>query len=292
MYLFLPSLFYVIIQFFAPPIQFNYNFSSMASPNLSATAASSSASSAASSSVGSGSRQITDIRAPLWDHVTILEKPKPGGGNILWRCNYCPFSKSTSYTRVEAHLLQKLRQGIKTCPNVSFEMLSDMRREVEKCKELLERSKACTVSLPVAPSDNSKRTKRGPVSQLEKSWALQDRKHLDALIVRAMFSGGISFNFLRNPYFREAFAFACSRNLPSYTIPGYNRARESLLKQERRHIETLLLTSPLMNLSCRLYHLDWVMPRMKVWSWRRRGMRKKLDVDGLMLVCYYLLIIS
>ncbi|XP_041998013.1 uncharacterized protein LOC121752970 isoform X2 [Salvia splendens] len=212
----------------------------MASPNLSATAASSSASSAASSSVGSGSRQITDIRAPLWDHVTILEKPKPGGGNILWRCNYCPFSKSTSYTRVEAHLLQKLRQGIKTCPNVSFEMLSDMRREVEKCKELLERSKACTVSLPVAPSDNSKRTKRGPVSQLEKSWALQDRKHLDALIVRAMFSGGISFNFLRNPYFREAFAFACSRNLPSYTIPGYNRARESLLKQERRHIETLL----------------------------------------------------
>ncbi|XP_042002900.1 uncharacterized protein LOC121787565 [Salvia splendens] len=160
----------------------------MASPNLSATAASSSASSAASSSVGSGSRQITDIRAPLWDHVTILEKPKPGGGNILWRCNYCPFSKSTSYTRVEAHLLQKLRQGIKTCPNVSFEMLSDMRREVEKCKELLERSKACTVSLPVAPSDNSKRTKRGPVSQLEKSWALQDRKHLDALIVRAIIS--------------------------------------------------------------------------------------------------------
>ena len=80
----------------------------MASPNLSATSASASA--AASSSVGSGARQITDIRAPLWDHVTILEKPKLGGGNILWRCNYCPFSKSTSYTSVEAHLLQKLRR--------------------------------------------------------------------------------------------------------------------------------------------------------------------------------------
>ena len=75
-----------------------FNFSSMASPNLSATSASASA--AASSSVESGARQITDIRAPLWDHVTILEKPKPGGGKILWRCNYCPFSKSTSYTRI------------------------------------------------------------------------------------------------------------------------------------------------------------------------------------------------
>ena len=45
----------------------------MASPNLSATSASASA--AASSSVGSGARQITDIRAPLWDHVAVLEKP-------------------------------------------------------------------------------------------------------------------------------------------------------------------------------------------------------------------------
>jgi hypothetical protein len=110
------------------------------------------------------SRLETNTGLPLWDHVTVLEKPKPGGGNILWRCNYCPFSKSTSYTRVEAHLLQKLRQGIKTCPNVSFEMLSEMRREMENCKELVERSKARTVSLPVAPSDNSKRTKRGPAA--------------------------------------------------------------------------------------------------------------------------------
>jgi hypothetical protein len=99
------------------------------------------------------------------------------------------------------------------------------------------------VSLPVSPSSNSNQKNRGLVSQLEKSWALQDRKHLDALIVRAMYFGEISFNFLRNPYRREAFAFACSRNLQGYTIPGYNRARELLLKQERRHIETLLESS-------------------------------------------------
>jgi hypothetical protein len=59
-------------------------------------------------------------------------------------------------------------------------MLSDMRSEVERCKDLVERSKIRIVSLPVPPSSsNSNKKKRGAVSQLEKSWALQDRKHLD-----------------------------------------------------------------------------------------------------------------
>ncbi|GJN03976.1 hypothetical protein PR202_ga21479 [Eleusine coracana subsp. coracana] len=43
---------------------------------------------------------------------------------------------------------------------------------------------------------------------LEKSWAMQDRKHLDALIARAFYSGGIPFSFARNPYLTEAFIFA------------------------------------------------------------------------------------
>ena len=74
----------------------------MASPNLSSAG---SGSATTSGSVGSRSREATDIKAPLWDHVTILERPKAGGGNALWRCNYCPLEKSSSYTRVEAHLL-------------------------------------------------------------------------------------------------------------------------------------------------------------------------------------------
>jgi len=205
----------------------------MASPNMS------------SASVGSAATNTTDIKAPLWDHVTILEKPRTGGGNAMWRCKYCPMQKLSSYTRVEAHLLQKGGRGIGKCPNVTYEMLSEMRKEIERCKNLVERSKSRTVSLPIAPSssntaDCNKRNKRGPVSALEKAWALEDRKHLDALISRAIYSGGVSFNFLRNPYLREAFTFACSRNMQGYVIPGYNRVREGLLKQERRHIETLL----------------------------------------------------
>lgn len=197
----------------------------MASPNLSATSGSASA----SASIGSAGTNTTDIKAPLWDHVTILEKPKTGGGNTLWRCKYCPMENLNSYTRVEAHLLQKGGRGIGKCPKVTYEMLSEMRNEVERCKNLVENSKSRMVSLPTAPSniaEANKRNKRGPISALEKAWALEDRKHLDALICRAIYSGGISFNFLRNPYLREAFSFACSRNLQGYVIPGYNRARD------------------------------------------------------------------
>ena len=99
--------------------------------------------------------------------------------------------KLSSYTRVEAHLLQISGKGIGKCPNVTYEMLSEMRTEIERCKNLVERSKSRTVSLPTAPSssntdDTNKRTKRGPLSQLEKAWRLEDRNHLDALISRAI----------------------------------------------------------------------------------------------------------
>lgn len=157
----------------------------MASPNLS------SASASASASVGSVAT-TTDIKAPLWDHVIILERSRTGGGNALWRCKYCPLQKLSSYTRVEAHLLQKSGKGITKCPKVTYEMLSEMRKEVERCKELVERGKQRTVSLPTTPSsgNDSKKNKR-PASALEKAWVVEDRKHLDALISRAIYSGGM-----------------------------------------------------------------------------------------------------
>jgi len=68
------------------------------SSNASATAGG--ASTNASGSTGSAS--TVDIKAPLWAYVNILEKPKTGGGNVLWKCKYCSMEKFTSYTRVEA----------------------------------------------------------------------------------------------------------------------------------------------------------------------------------------------
>nr|AWA44959.1 hypothetical protein LOC101753448 [Saccharum spontaneum] len=76
-------------------------------PNLS-----SAGSGSATASVGSAATNTTNIKAPLWDYVTILEKPKSGGGNAKWRCKYCPMEKLSSYSRVEAHLLQIGNKGI------------------------------------------------------------------------------------------------------------------------------------------------------------------------------------
>jgi hypothetical protein len=75
---------------------------------------------------------------------------------------------------------------------------------------------------------------------LEKSWQMQDRKHLDALIARAFYSGDIPFNFARNPYLREAFTFAASNSVTGYQMPGYNKLREGLLAEERAYIDRLL----------------------------------------------------
>lgn len=81
------------------------------------------------------------------------------------------------------------------CPKVSIDLLSQMRRDVLRCKELVERSRQRTVSLPTTGSSYGGSTnKRGPASALEKSWAMEDRKHLDALIARSFYSGGIHFH--------------------------------------------------------------------------------------------------
>ncbi|TVU50680.1 hypothetical protein EJB05_02060, partial [Eragrostis curvula] len=134
---------------------------------------------------------ISRARAPLWDHVNIVEKAT-SGGNTGWTCKYCNHNGFSSYTRVEAHLLLMNGKGINPCPKVTDEILAQMRSEVQKCKELVQRGKTRTVPMPTAPvSRDGTKNKRGPISTLEKSWALQDRKHLDALISRSFYSRGM-----------------------------------------------------------------------------------------------------
>ncbi|GJM88454.1 hypothetical protein PR202_ga04515 [Eleusine coracana subsp. coracana] len=200
-------------------------------------------SSSTASASPASSATSTDIKAPLWDHVLVTERA-PSGGNTRWVCKYYNYNGYSSYTRVEAHLLQIKNKGVGTCPKVSFEMLTELRNEVQRCKELVERAKSRTVPMPTVPaprdSSGNKKSKRGPVCALEKTWATQDRKHLDALIARSFYSAGVPFNFARNPYLREAFSFATSRTLTGYQMPGYNKLREGLLAEERAHIDRLL----------------------------------------------------
>ena len=59
--------------------------------------------------------------APLWKYVTKLEKARVGGGNLVFRCNYCEKTFKGSYLRVKAHLLKLSKFGIQPCAKVGDE---------------------------------------------------------------------------------------------------------------------------------------------------------------------------
>ena len=46
------------------------------------------------------SEKSTESTAPLWKYVTKLEKASVGGGNVVFRCNYCEKTFKGSYSRV------------------------------------------------------------------------------------------------------------------------------------------------------------------------------------------------
>ncbi|WVZ88415.1 hypothetical protein U9M48_034941 [Paspalum notatum var. saurae] len=181
---------------------------------------------------------------PLWNHVVLLEKA-PTGGNSIWRCKYCNQEHNGSYSRVRNHLLRVAGTGIKICPKVTKSVLAQLKSEVAKAAEDNDRSKAKDVPLPGAAAGSSAGSgfpvkKRLRSSALEKAYDMENRNQLDALIARLFYSGGISFNIARNPYYREAFKFAANHNLGGYVPPSYNKLRTTLLKQERAHVESLL----------------------------------------------------
>ena len=53
---------------------------------------------------------------------------------------------------------------------------------------------------------------------------------------------GLPFNFARNPYYRNSYAYAATHSIPGYVPPGYNALRTTLLQKERAHVERLLKT--------------------------------------------------
>ena len=56
----------------------------------------------------------TDPNSPLWNYVTIKSQVK-GGGTFVWECNLCHVEKTSSYSRVKAHLCAIPQMGIKAC---------------------------------------------------------------------------------------------------------------------------------------------------------------------------------
>ncbi|XP_075670346.1 uncharacterized protein LOC142640138 [Castanea sativa] len=215
----------------------------------------------------SSNEGMPNDEAPLWQYVTKIEKPSgstvKSGGNTHFKCNYCGNIYLGSYSRVKAHLLRIVNKGIRVCPSVTpshrLEM-QQMHDQVENDK--LERERRKQIPLPPPPPS------RGPIGSIppfrtqeesdstnlfdgnkrrkvvnptvEKLFQNNSRHELDSQIARMFYTGGISFNFARNPYYRSSYSYAATHNIPGYIPPGYNALRTTLLQIEKAHVDRLL----------------------------------------------------
>ena len=221
-----------------------------------------------STGIETSSQEVPNVECPLWQYVTKVEKPLSAcvkkSGNTYFKCNYCGVIYLGSYSRVKAHLLKINNKGIKACPIVTSSHRQEMQRmhdQVENDK--LEREQRSRIPLPpplssrgpipISPfrrqegSDtdstnlvDGKRRKVTRISTIEKAFKNNARHELDSRIARMFYTGGLPFNFARNPYYRNSYAYVATRSIPSYVPPGYNALRTTLLQKERAHVEKLL----------------------------------------------------
>ncbi|XP_030963925.1 uncharacterized protein LOC115985096 [Quercus lobata] len=87
---------------------------------------------------------------------------------------------------------------------------------------------------------DAKRRKVTMNTTLKKAFQNNARHYLDSRIVRMFYTGGLPFNFARNPHYRSSYAFAATHSILGYLPPGYNALRTTLLQKERAHVERLL----------------------------------------------------
>ncbi|TVU41354.1 hypothetical protein EJB05_14861, partial [Eragrostis curvula] len=65
---------------------------------------------------------------PLWNHVNVIKVV--AAGVVRFRCKHCGQEYNGSYSRIEAHLLQKSKCGIRVCPCVTASMLPQIHNEI------------------------------------------------------------------------------------------------------------------------------------------------------------------
>ncbi|XP_050251460.1 uncharacterized protein LOC126698341 [Quercus robur] len=165
----------------------------------------------------SSNQEVPNDATPLWQYVNKVEKP-PGStakssGNTYFKCNYCGVVYLGSYFRVKAHLLKIPNKGIKACPKEG----SDSTNPVD-----------------------GKRRKVTINSPLERAFQNNAKHELDGRIARMFYTNGLPFNFAKNPYYRNSYAYAATHSIQGYVPLGYNALRTTLLQKERAHVERLL----------------------------------------------------
>ena len=145
--------------------------------------------------------------------------------------------------------------GVASCTKVTNGNLVEMRRVVEEAKQMVKQYNLKQVPLPTSSAATSNfenssssasasasaidpKRRKGSIGSIEKAFNMGAREIADREIARMFYTGGLSFHFVRNPYYARAFKSASQ--LPDYVPPGYNSLRTTLLQKEKSNIENLL----------------------------------------------------
>lgn len=215
----------------------------------------------ASTGASSGHFNQEDINKPLWNYVKKYEKIGDGGGNVSWQCSFCDKVATSSYTRVRAHLLRLKGQGIKACPNVTMDDISEMQKleaaaklRLNKSPNLLERLALPPpnvsfggISTFVQGGDESKKRKTSPSSTGSRNENLTKatnnaaaHEQVNRAIGKMFYSAGLPYQLARNPYFVSLFTLAANSSIQDYTPLTSKMLMTTLLQKEKAHIHRLL----------------------------------------------------
>jgi hypothetical protein len=180
----------------------------------------------------SDSNVVSDARlhkSPLWRHVRLVEKNGTTCGNVRSQCLYCNQMIPGSYSRVRTHSLQEEGKGTAMCTAATQEMLDQFHREDKVAKASTETNMPRTVPMPVhltVPSglpSGAKASKKKKQTGIIECFHLELRQMADAIIARMFYIGGLPFNLVRNPKYREAFNFTATNDLGGYVPPGIKK---------------------------------------------------------------------
>ncbi|XP_056696720.1 uncharacterized protein [Spinacia oleracea] len=76
-----------------------------------------------------GRRPVNITTTPLWKYVTIIRDSVDGGGNKVWKCNFCSKQVIGSYYKVKGHLLHLSGRGTTACTKVNNELKEELNHE-------------------------------------------------------------------------------------------------------------------------------------------------------------------
>ncbi|XP_056698734.1 uncharacterized protein [Spinacia oleracea] len=157
-----------------------------------------------------GRRPVNITTTPLWKYVTITRDSVDGGGNKVWKCNFCSKKVIGSYYKVKGHLLHFSGRGTTTFTKVNNELKEEFNCEEKGAvlnkltSKVDEQQRLEYLSLPLGFDLKQPKKRKGIAgSSIEKVFKAKDREDLDKQRARMFIFAALPFNFARNPYFRS-----------------------------------------------------------------------------------------